>query len=228
MTLPVSPRRQPHPPFGYDLNTRNELRRTISPERFGTYERLADGDELAAFYLYTLNAALGSAFHGPLQALEVALRNSVHALMTAAEGRAWYDTAPLHETQRAAIRGARQALRRERKPETPGGIIASTNLGFWVGLFAKRYDASLWRPVLHRAFDPTPARRRVHGQLDRVRTLRNRIAHHEPIVQRNLRADYETILWLLDLLSSVKAAWVRHYSRVPDILRASNTTLHRF
>lgn len=228
MTLPANPSRQSNPPFGYDLTTRSELRRAISSERFGTYERLAHGSELAAFQLYTFNAALGSAFHGPLQALEVTLRNAVHALMMTAEGPSWYDATPLHATQRDAVEAAKQSLRRERKSETPGGIIAGTNFGFWVGLFAKRYDALLWRPLLHQVFHPTPARRHVHGQLDRMRTLRNRIAHHEPIVQRNLRADYGTILWLLDLLSPTKAAWVKHYSRVPETLRVSGSSLQHF
>ena len=45
------------------------------------------------------------------------------------------------------------------------------------------YDRTLRRPALHRAFPGRP-RREVQRKLNSLRQLRNRIAHHEPIFDR--------------------------------------------
>ena len=107
-------------------------------------------------------------------------------------------------------------------------IIAAANFGFWVALFAKKYDATLWRTVLHQCFSAGPSRGNVHDRLNRLRTLRNRIVHHEPILQRQLRADHDGILWLLDRLSPEMAAWVEHHSRVRETLALSSHRMRRF
>jgi hypothetical protein len=44
----------------------------------------ATGDSLA---LYVWNTALAAAFYGPLQSLEIALRNALHAELTSICGR---------------------------------------------------------------------------------------------------------------------------------------------
>lgn len=204
--------------FRYDGTTMRPLRAAISDERFTTYLELAGNDRRRALQLYTYNAALGSAFHGPLQALEVTLRNVVHDAITEERGTFWFEDPQLDEPQRDAVTVAKQELHWEKGPQTPGRIVAALNLGFWVALFAKRYEELLWRPTLHHCFDPTPARRRLHNQLNRLRRFRNRVAHHEPILQRRLQDDHDAILWVLGMLSPQTEAWVRHHSRVLEVL----------
>ena len=216
----LAPRSQGHDgdPYSYNDATRAAILQTISADRMGTYLALTDGSELRALRLYVRNAALASVFLGPIQALEVTLRNTMHRLLSNQYGDDWYETVNLAHSQHKAIESAKQALRREGKTETPARIIAASSFGLWVGLLAKGNDRLLWRPLLHRAFSPTPARADVYDQLDRLRTLRNRIAHHEPIIRRNLRNDYDRILRLLEMLSPEVADWVRHHSRVPQVM----------
>lgn len=216
----LAPQSQGHDgdPYLYDDATRSAILQRISADRMGTYLALARGSELRALRLYVRNAALAAAFLGPLQALEVTLRNTMHHLLSNQYGDDWYDTINLGHSQDKAIESAKQALRREGKVETPARIVAASSFGLWVGLLAKGNDRLLWRPILHRTFSPTPARADVYGQLDRLRTLRNRIAHHEPIIRRNLRDDHDRILRLLEMLSPEVADWVRHHSRVPQVM----------
>lgn len=216
----LAPQSQGHDgdPYLYDDMTRTAILQTISADRMGTYLALAHGSELRALRLYVRNAAFASAFLGPLQALEVTLRNSIHRLLSNQYGDDWYETVKLGHSQHKAIESAKQALRREGKTEAPARIIAASSLGLWVGLLAKGNDRLLWHPLLHRAFSPTPARADVYDQLDRLRTLRNRIAHHEPIIRRNLRNDHDRILRLLEMLSPEVADWVRYHSRVPQVM----------
>ena len=228
MTIPNSADAHNQAPFRYDRSTVRALKRAISPERFGTYLKLAAGDRHQALQLYARNAAVGAAFHGPLQSLEVTLRNAIDEAMAAAYRSFWFDSPVLMDAERKSIVRASESLRREGKPRTSGDVIATVSLGFWVALLNKRYDATLWRTVLHECFDPTPARARLHSQLDSLRRLRNRIAHHEPILERNLRKDHDHILHILGLLSPPTVRWVEHHSRVLEVLAQPSRRLANF
>ncbi|MDE0696676.1 MAG: hypothetical protein OXH76_12695 [Boseongicola sp.] len=79
---------------------------------------------------------------------------------------------------------------------------------------------TLWRAALRGAFPhcPTLIRRQAHRPLNALRTLRNRIAHHEPILARNLVEDHERILEVAGWISPTTRAWIEHHSRVPALL----------
>lgn len=228
MTIPPSTGPDNPYRFRYDGQTMKALRRSVSHEKFSTYLRIAGGDRLYAFQLYTRNAALGAAFHGPLQAVEVTLRNAVHDATAAVHGPYWFDGPLLTAPEPTAVAKATKSLQRERKTRTSGGVISALNLGFWVALFKGKYDATLWRTILYRCFDPTPPRSNLHRQLERLRTLRNRIAHHELILQRDLKADHDAILWILSMLSPETAAWVKHHSRVTEEMERPPRKILRF
>ena len=218
MTIPPSQASNTPSRFRYDGATMRALYTAISSERLTRYLRLAGGDRRRALQLYAHNAALGGAFHGPLQALEVTLRNAVHAAITEARGSFWFEDPRLEQPQRNAVSDAKDKLGWERGPQDPGRIVAALSFGFWVALFAKRYEEDLWRPVLHRCFIPRQDRRHLHDRLNRIRRLRNRIVHHEPILHWDLRADHDLILWMLGLLSTETKTWVQHHSRVLEVL----------
>ena len=69
----------------------DNLEASFSPERLDTYLAVAQGDRERALKLYTRNTELSAAFYGPLQGLEVALRNALHRELTRLYGAAWYD-----------------------------------------------------------------------------------------------------------------------------------------
>jgi hypothetical protein len=50
--------------------------------------------------------------------------------------------------------------------------------------------------------------------------LRNRVAHHEPVYDRDLHADWARLLDVCTRISPVFADWVRQSSRVPAVLHA--------
>lgn len=215
--------------YPYDGNSVQGLRDAMSDERFETYLRQADEDPRRALQFYTRNAALGASFHGPLQALEVTLRNAVHRALSGSHGVTWYKNRDLlRRPEQRSVEKALDSLHTKRKPWVPGRVVAELNFGFWVALFSKKYDSDLWCGHLRLEFAPEPNRTELHNQLDRLRTLRNRIAHHEPILQRNLATDHEKLLWILRMLSSETARWVAHHSRVPEVLAQSSHAIKRF
>jgi len=228
MNVPVGDESHKRSVYKYDEPAVRALIRTISEERFATYRRLADGNSARALQFYTRNIALGAAFHGPLQTLEITLRNAVHEAMTVSYGGGWINHAPLKHAERSRIDESVRLLASDGHSQTPDRVIAASSFGFWIALFAKKYDATLWRVALHGVFSENMSRSDAHQQLDRLRTLRNRIAHHEPITQRRLSDDHERILSLLRALSPPVAAWVAHHSRVPEVLAQSSRQITRF
>lgn len=209
-----------------DLEKRQQLIKFISADRFARYESAVGGDRQTALRLYIWNIAVTSAFWGPLQVLEVALRNALHDRLTARLGREdWWNARSLTLTSvhRQAIAAAYDRLERERKMPTSGRVVAQLSLGFWVGLLGTghNYEMALWRPALRHAFtDAVGTRKELYKDFDRLRTFRNRIAHHEPIFHRHLAADHMHIVRLVELISPVAAEWVMENSRVEAVLAA--------
>jgi hypothetical protein len=58
----------------------------------------------------------------------------------------------------------------------------------------------------------------LHDKFDRMRTLRNRIAHQERIFQRHLDEDFRTAVALLRHLSAPMAERHDKHSQVPEVL----------
>ena len=219
-----------------DGNTFPALERAFSLERMRTYLDAAEGDHETALQLYARNAQLGAAFHGPLQALEVAMRNAMNAQLAAQYGRQWY-TNRAAGLDRHAKDSVTNFLKRSGDEPTPGQFVASMSLGFWVRLVGRggsvnggrraNYDRTLWRPALHRAF-PGRNRKEVQRKLYSLRGLRNRVAHHEPIFNRDLNKDHDELMEVVGWISSDVRVWIERHSIVPDTLQASLSTTIRF
>ena len=132
----------------------------------------------------------------------------------------WNTTALLHSSdQHRCAEAISAASKRHKSAVQPGHVVAEFTFGFWTGLVANRYHERLWVPALHRAFPQlNEARRELHRKLETLRKLRNRIAHHEPAFARNLAADHERLLHVLEAISPEAALWVRQNSRVLQTL----------
>ncbi len=66
-------------------------------------------------------------------------------------------------------------------------MVANLPMVFWQQLFTCRFDSTLWIPALSGVLrhapcaHPSVIRKAIHADIGRIRHLRNRIAHHEPI-----------------------------------------------
>ncbi len=206
------------PLFPYDGRTLQDLVASISEARLRRYLAAAADDVAQALRLYAWNTALSEALYGPIQGLEVTLRNKIHDRLTTAVSPAWYEDRrlSLRFAQIDQVQHAQEALRRSGKPIEPGRVVAELSFGFWVGLFSSKYENSLWRPHLRRLFINAPApltRRDAHQPLEGVRELRNRIAHHEPVFHLKLTAAEDQILTVLGWLCPATSRWIAHHSR---------------
>ena len=221
-------------PYIYSADALDELEATLSPDRFATYLKAANGGRESAARLYTWNTAVSAAFYGPLQALEIALRNSMHNQLVKAYGAQWCNNplTGLDNGARDRINQAKSRLKANQSPVHMPDLIASLSFGFWVSLLGSgghidvnrtrraNYEMTLWRPALRQAFPCAVSltRKRAHRPLDHLRNFRNRIVHHEPVFRRPLQKYYQNILDVMNWLCPHKKDWVEAHCRVPELL----------
>ncbi|GII80674.1 hypothetical protein Sru01_56560 [Sphaerisporangium rufum] len=201
------------------------LRRGLSDSRLAPYLRASAGDAERAERLYYWNVEAAAAFYGPLHFLEICLRNVLHDTLTTHFTRAdWWHATNLGDHNERKVREAATRVRenvRQRPGRVPGpdDVVTELSFGFWVSLLSRRYDRTLWVPVVHRAFaDSREPRRALHDGLLSLVLLRNRIMHHEPIHHRDLAADYAKICRMLGYLEPQAAYRLPHLDRVAEAL----------
>jgi hypothetical protein len=201
--------------------------RTVSLERWKTYQRAAGFDDRLAYRLYLWNAAAGQSFHFPLQTLEVALRNVVHQAIASIFGPDW----PKEQTCRNMLhpkqvdditKAERRHFSIKQNVATTPQIVASLSLGFWTAMLRRNYKRAIWSSQLEGAFPNLPADATI-GDVSRkansVQDLRNRIFHQEPLIGHDLSGEYGDILALLGWICEATRDWTRAQSSVPQILR---------
>ncbi len=176
---------------------------------------------------YVLNTTASEAFYTRLQGIEVALRNALHTEATKLHGEEWYlpSVAVLQHPATEMVQSAHQSLVNDGKAPNPGRMLAELNFGFWVTILGPKYETSLWRPYLRRAFPNRPKgteRKDIQKTLNAIRRLRNRIAHHEPILERNLKSDYLAVIKVLGWICPDTATWVNHHSQTAGVIRKLN------
>lgn len=186
-----------------------------------------------AVALYSWNAEVSGAFLEVLHHLEVMLRSAVDRELSACEvpesarltpaAGWWFASATFVEKE--GLRVVEQT--RSRLGTGPGDkrerVLSELTFGFWQGLFGTAYE-DLFRRHLVSCFPDRPqsgfSRKTVVRALDRLRILRNRIAHHQSILDYPIAELHETALDLIGWMSSGGRTWVAERSRVPEVLEA--------
>lgn len=235
------------------------LDQAISTDRFATYLRAAGGDRALARALYIWDRDVSIAMLADIAILEVAMRNAMHKALSAIWGGAWYENVDLELDDRSIgqLRRAWADLpnpvkRNRADPQLPGRLVARCMFGFWanlldagdyVGAEPRRrkvdYEA-LWRSALNEAFIGGAAEARsegarytrpwAHEAVRTVNALRNRVAHHEPLINgfplpgqgRRLSAadGHDACRKLARMIDRNLADWLDRSSQVPVLLHS--------
>jgi Abi-like protein len=205
-------------PFVYSVNAAVDLHRTIARDRLASYVADSKGNIVDAIWLYERNTVFSQALYGVLQPLEIAFRNSIHRVMTADTGHTdWYDRSPLKWREIESVKAAKANIIKWSHAVTSGRVVAELTFGFWTKLIGREYEKTLWVPHLYKAFPHLrrPDRLKVFNRFDSIKVLRNRIAHHERIISRNLSQDYMDIIETLEWICPTTACWVRSTNSFP-------------
>lgn len=137
---------------------------------------------------YQINIELSEALYPILSIFEVAFRNSLNReLSTHFDTSDWYiqqATTPGLKELNKEISNAKRHISKRAETISANKIVAELTLGFWVRLLNVEYELILWKSI-RRAFPFMPKKERtrhnVSAPINKIRSLRNRIFHHEPV-----------------------------------------------
>lgn len=210
----------------YDF-TPEELTRltsTISAPRLGRYVRTCRDNTSAALRLYQWNLEISVAFFLPLQMLEVTVRNAVAEAIEAAYGPNWTHSRSFMlslSAPRKAFNARQHLLSIAARHTVPSKVIADLNFIFWQKMLVRSLDSAFWNPHLRTVFPNAESdesiqqlRTRLHDGLETLRILRNRIAHHEPIFERDLHHDLRLIDSFIGYRCQHTVNWMRRIEQV--------------
>jgi len=212
-----------------------KLKHVLSTERLAAYQQQLTGNgNLNLFSHYAWNMAVSESLYSTLQLLEIGLRNTLHQAAVAHFGKAdWFeDNALIHPREQAAINKAKQILRNKKKPLEPGRIIAELNFGFWTSLLDKRYEQTLWPALIKASFPHMPktsrTRKNLSKRFNKIRHLRNRVFHHEPIwYWQDLAQQHEAILEALAWIEPAMQDLAGAIDRFPEVYQQGLQEIQR-
>ena len=215
--------------FEYQPVVLSALLDTISTDRLSKYLVCAGFDEERALRLYVWNSYVSQCFHLPLQTVEVSTRNTVSGYLSSRFGADWPQddrfldlVQDRRERTEEAVKKVVRRVKDDRHVVTTGRIVAGLPFDFWVGLFTGKYDRPLWQTTLHAVFPNLPKsskRKNVYDLLWSIKDLRNRVAHYEPIFERDLSKEHSEIVSAIRYRCSHTAEWVSAHSKLQVALR---------
>jgi hypothetical protein len=208
-----------------------QLVAAISPERLQPFLDACRGDVVVALRLYAWDGEAARALHSPLRDLEVSLRNRLHRQLSGKFQQAdWWNLtrARPNDYGMGEVRRAEDDLAERGRRFGPSDVVAKLPFGFWVALLSRggsgNYEMKYWYPSLRHCFRGH-GRDALYQRFNRMRTLRNRIAHHERIEHRHLEQDFRTAVDLIRLVAPELAARHEKYSQVPTVLARKSRVL---
>lgn len=199
------------------------LRTALSEPRFATYLAKGGNDERYALALYLYNVRVAKAFMFPLGVAEVTLRNSIDTQLVALYGSDWHRDAYFRGSVLTAesLTALDKAISRAGVNAARGQVIAELTFDFWSNLLRPTYG-SFWRTNLNIIFPNIPrglSRRDVQAIVRDINIFRNRVAHHEPVLDLNITDIHAKIVHLVALQCGETAAWLKHHSTLSTAIR---------
>jgi len=164
----------------------HEYEIALSAPRIGKFRMACKGDKNKALILYRYNIKLCQKFYGVLGVLEVVLRNAINEhFKIQLNDNDWLVT----QSQSGFLVNCQDAIFKERnklvnnRKYTHDKLVASLSLGTWTIMFSRNCYKNSGKTLLRIFPNKTLGlnQRDIYADLDKIRTFRNRIAHHEPL-----------------------------------------------
>lgn len=201
-----------------------DIVKALSRQRLETYRCLAVETDQRVLDRYLWNVAISEALYMALHFLEIALRNHVHDVIALGSNDAdWLVHGRfLDPREKTLVAKAVNNLNHQHKDLSAGNAIAELNFGFWTSLFDVRYERILWQKWIKEVFPSMPRRLRTRhiilGRLNKIRKLRNRVFHYEPIWHlNNLYQQHDEILQTINWISPELEKLVHSKNRFPEV-----------
>lgn len=153
--------------------------------------------------LYERNLLISNKFFYLLNYFEVILRNAVVQAIEISfrcnETNSWHENEAFIRSLSRRGRHSPKSMfdsAKEKFPDSPSKMIPELKFVFWQKMLMANYEERIWQGCFNSIFpNATVENRQIfYDWTDQLRELRNRIAHHEPIIfNRDLENDLEVL-----------------------------------
>ncbi len=212
-------------PYPYTAADFQAVGASLSQPRFATYMTKGGNNAEYAFALYLYNARVAKACLFPLNVTEVTLRNAIDERLIALYGPNWHLEAGFRNSvllpdglktlDKAISRaGGASALHEQ--------VVATLTFDFWSNFFRPDYGQSFWRTSLTVVFPHLPhgvTRHQLHQAVKAINTFRNRVAHHEPVLDLNVTDIFARMAELIGYRCPLTEKWLRYHSTLNAMIR---------
>ena len=170
------------------------------------------------YELFFLSVEIAAALWVHIQSFEVTFRSFIHEVLSNYSTNSfWFEGSRLlSKRDRTDIQRIRSRYRLQ--DSSAEEIVEHLSLSFWVELCSARYYEKIWRKMEEANPLLKGKRRDFYNKAREIRNLRNSIAHHGPIMRRNLIRDHSYLGELTAILDPELAREVEKRSRVLDLL----------
>lgn len=198
----------------------------LSSVRFARYLRESERQTQGGARWYMWNVALSRDVAWILHVWELTLRNRVADFLADRYGASWcFDDKFRRNLIKNDLHALTQTEKRVRKSKrrapTVDDVIGNLTVGFWVSLLSDQYKVPM---RAHATFpgvfvdDPTVPRIEMHEIAERLRSLRNRVSHLEPIYHLPLARLRSDAIRMTAAMSRVSADWLVDRCQLPATL----------
>lgn len=185
------------------------------------YLNEAFGNSTLALELYSWNARISGDFWFPLHICEVVARTSIAEAINNTYHNWPYNLSFTRQLNKSSSENLQQTIQKLEKEEKPNLEQITTNLtfGFWVHLLTKQYQ-EIWKKQLTEVWPYVGSdnRQQIYDKLNKIRSLRNKIAHHESILKCSLKDDYKNIISFIGYRCETTQKWVEEHQKVTQSL----------
>ena len=186
-----------------------KIEQTLSIPRLSKYENFYKNkgepyEKSDVLMLYERNLIISNKFFYLLNYFEVVLRNAVIQAIEISfrcdETNSWHENEAFIRSLSRRGRYSPKSMfdsAKEKFPDSPSKMIPELKFVFWQKMLMANYEERIWQGCFNSIFpNATVENRQIfYDWTDQLRELRNRIAHHEPIIfNRNLENDLEVLI----------------------------------
>lgn len=213
-----------------NIENKNELLKLITPVRLQAYGT-ESSDILLDRCIY--NVKISETFYPALAFVELSLKNSICNAIDKLICKDWLvkeinQQKLLSDKEYTKLIEAKNKIKKANKKITNNRLISELTFGFWSHLCTKSYKPNFWdKKGFFEAVFPNYVQEKglrkiapIQNDLLAILRLRNRIFHHEMIINRNQtpQEQYQLVLNILHLLSADVEKLLNGISRFQDII----------
>ncbi len=212
------------------------LNSTFSEARISPYLKNGDTPK-QVLAKYNANIMLSEAMIPTLHYLEICLRNRIDQVLRKYYSPNWLMN-PSHnliipEQDTKKINEIIAKVQRENKRNAShDDIVAQMTFGFWCSFFHRRYDPIIWhrKDTFKIIFPNLPRINRkrsyIEGKILKIKEVRNRIAHHEPVWNRKISIlnAHSMCYELIEAMSSDAIKMLKMIDKFPYVYESIHPT----